>query len=158
MFNQPTQPSFKCSSLMCYHARDRATERKKTNMENKLFLCSFFFLFIVHTAVWSIHCFQWSETPNKYCKVSQGRSLLQPIKKKKNRASFPTCDLRPCIIHISSGYSSLFNSSFANSLSVLMVEQLQGSSHRQAIIYRCLRDTNLTSFLLSSRYFYLSNN
>lgn len=138
--------------------RDRMTEREKANMENKLFWILFFSFSVVHTAARSIHCSQWSETPDKYFMISQGRSSLQPIQKnKKNRASPPTRVLRPCIIHISSGYGSLLNFSFAHSLSVLMVEQLQQSSPRQAIRYRCLRGTTLTSFQ-SSSYLYPSDN
>lgn len=71
----------------------------------KLFLHLVFF-FVVHTA-FTVHSGQRPSI-----------NIARPVKEdscfsqmKKIWASFPTCDLRSCIIHISSGYSSLFNSS-----------------------------------------------
>lgn len=122
VFEQRIQPSLECTSLGFISNSIRGRKQK----EETAFAFSSLMLISVRGL--------------KYDKVSWGRLLFQPMVKPK--PYFPTFSQpvsRPCILPISSGYSLLFSSLSPNCLSVLMVEQLQQRSHRQAIKQRCLR-------------------
>lgn len=98
------KPSFLTKFLAVHHlsvfsAEDTTGEEEKTTAEINAFLR------LVQTAVPDIHFSKWAEALNKRCKVSQGRFSPLPIN--KPLLPFLTCNLRCCVIHISSGHISL---------------------------------------------------
>lgn len=98
------KPSFLTKFLAVHHlsvfsAEDTTGEEEKMTAEINAFLR------LVQTAVPDIHFSKWAEALNKHCKVSQGRFSPLPIN--KPLLPFLTCNLRCCVIHISSGHISL---------------------------------------------------
>lgn len=133
VFEQSIQLSIKCTSLSSFYCRDKYKELTRR-----------YFFSVLHTAARIIHCSQRSEAN----RINIARSVKEDpcFSQSKSPSLFSNPRLKTLYnSHFLWLHGSLFNPSFSHSLSVLMVEQLQPSSHRQAIRYRCLRGTSLTS-------------
>lgn len=107
---QHIPPSFNCSSLKCFQKMEQGNMKTHRHRERCI---SAFLLWLRVRQLWKLAFHKGQRQRDKYCKVIQGRSLLQPIKnlwvQDLRQFAFPLAiaQLRPLLLSLLKSSNSL---------------------------------------------------